>query len=154
MPHFVAFYLSPHCWKSHVAAQIRSTRYFLYRKHNFCVSFELSPYYNFNKSPKHIWTKRWTNTGYSSKICLLILYCKFGNFRKTWHMRSFLKIIPWKNDKTTLTFTDIGKSCPSPRFLTSQICHLTLFTKISKFTVMRPTYFVPLHVYKHWGPLN
>ena len=65
-------------------------------------------------------------------------------------MQSFVKIIPWRNDKTTLTFIDIGKTWPSPKFLTLQICHLTLFAKnkilvkISEFTVMRPTCFVPI----------
>ena len=33
-------------------------------------------------------------------------------------------------EKNILSFTDIGKSCPSRDFLTSQICILTLFAKI------------------------
>ena len=46
-----------------------------------------------------------------------VAYCKFGNFprglyfRDTSHMRSFVKIKSSRNDKITLSFTDIGKSC-------------------------------------------
>ena len=36
-------------------------------------------------------------------------------------MRSFMKIIPSGNGEITLSFTDVGKSCPSLEFLTSQI---------------------------------
>ena len=35
-----------------------------------------------------------------------------------------------------MSFTDIGKSCPSCKYLTSQICLLALFTKISGYTVV------------------
>ena len=48
------------------------------------------------------------------------------------------------------SFTDIGKSCPSRKFLRSQICLLTLFTKIkilakiSEFTVRVICIFRPL----------
>ena len=35
------------------------------------------------------------------------------------------------NGKTTLSVTDIGKSCPSRKFLPSQVCLLTLFGKIN-----------------------
>ena len=35
-----------------------------------------------------------------------------------------------QNDETTLSFTDVSKSCPSHKFLISQICLLTLFVKI------------------------
>ena len=45
-------------------------------------------------------------------------------------MRSFVKIKPSRNGDITLSFTDIGKSCPSHDFLTWQICLLTLFVKI------------------------
>ena len=45
---------------------------------------------------------------------------------------SFVKIKPLHNDEITLT--DKGKLCPSPDFLTSQICLLTLFGKI-KFSI-------------------
>ena len=38
-----------------------------------------------------------------------------------------------RNGEITLSFTDIGKSCLSREFLTSQICLLTLFTK-TKFS--------------------
>ena len=52
-------------------------------------------------------------------------------------MRSFVKTKPSQNGKITLSFTDIGKSCPSHELLTSQICQLTLFAtiKFSEFTV-------------------
>ena len=42
------------------------------------------------------------------------------------------------NSEITLLFTHIGKSYPRPEFFTSQICLLTLFSKISKFTVHVP----------------
>ena len=45
-------------------------------------------------------------------------------------MRSFVKIKSSRNGEITLSFTDIGKSCPSCEYLTPQICLLTLFTKI------------------------
>ena len=50
-------------------------------------------------------------------------------------MQSFMKIKSSRNGKIILSFTDIGKSCPSRKFLTSQLCLLTLFAKISGFTV-------------------
>ena len=60
-------------------------------------------------------------------------------------MRSFLKTKSSRNGVITLSFTDIGKSCPSREFLASQICLLMLFAnikfsrkfqdKISGFTV-------------------
>ena len=50
-------------------------------------------------------------------------------------MRSFAKVKPIRNAKITLSFTDIGKSCPSPKSLTPQICLLKLFAKIFEFTV-------------------
>ena len=46
------------------------------------------------------------------------------------HMRSFIKIKPLRKRAITLSFTDIDKSCFSGEFITSQICLLTLFTKI------------------------
>ena len=51
-------------------------------------------------------------------------------FRETSHMRSFVKIKASRNGEITLSFTDICKSCLSREFLMSQICLLTLFTKI------------------------
>ena len=41
-----------------------------------------------------------------------------------------MKIKSSRNGEITLSFTDIGKSCPSRKFLASQICLLTLFAKI------------------------
>ena len=52
-------------------------------------------------------------------------------------MRSFKKIKPSRNGKTILPFTEVGKSCSSRIFLTSQTCLLTLFRKISEFTVFK-----------------
>ena len=46
------------------------------------------------------------------------------------NVRSFVKIKPSRNGEITLSFTDIGKSCPSCAFLNSQICLLKLFAKI------------------------
>ena len=45
-------------------------------------------------------------------------------------MQSFVKIKPSQNGEITLSFTDIGKSCPSREFLMAQICLLMLFAKI------------------------
>ena len=58
------------------------------------------------------------------KIC----YCKFGKFSQG--------------------FTDIGKSCPRRDFLMSQICILTLFSKIKvsrKFPNLQHTMVVHLY---------
>ena len=44
------------------------------------------------------------------------------NFRETSHMRSFAKIKPPQIGDITLSFTDIGKSCPVRDFFTSQMC--------------------------------
>ena len=52
-------------------------------------------------------------------------------------MHSFVKIKSSRNAEITQSFTDIGKSCPSREFLTSQICLLSQFGKIKfsrKFT--------------------
>ena len=49
-------------------------------------------------------------------------YCKIGNFREgfifceTLHMQNFVKIKPSGNGEIILSFTDIGKSCPSHEF--------------------------------------
>ena len=52
-------------------------------------------------------------------------------FRETSHMRSFVKTKSSRIAKfSTLSITDIGKSCPSREILTSQVCLLTLFAKI------------------------
>ena len=49
-------------------------------------------------------------------------------------MQSFVKIKPSWNKVNTLSLTDVGKSSPSHRFLTWQICLLRLFAKIKFFT--------------------
>ena len=79
--------------------------------------------------------------------------CKFGNFREGLFSRNFAyakfrenktfaKINPHEMAKP-LSFTDVGKSCPTREFLTSQICILMLFAKIEfsrKFRIfIRPT---------------
>ena len=51
-------------------------------------------------------------------------------FRETSHMQSFVKIKSSRVGEITLSFTDIGKSCPCRKFSASQICVLTLFAKI------------------------
>ena len=51
-------------------------------------------------------------------------------FSRTSHMRSFVKIESSRNGEITMSFTDVGKSCPSREFLTSQMCLLMLFAKI------------------------
>ena len=50
------------------------------------------------------------------------------------------------NEEITLSFTDIGKSCPSREFLTSQICLLKLFAKI-KFSRNFQIYSNIVHVF-------
>ena len=59
------------------------------------------------------------------------LYCKSKKFHEGFIFASFAKIKPSRNDEITLPFTEIGKSCPSSEFLTSQICLLMLFAIIS-----------------------
>ena len=44
-------------------------------------------------------------------------------------MQSLVKIKSLRNGEITLSFTDIGKSCPSSEFLPSQVCLLALFRK-------------------------
>ena len=44
-------------------------------------------------------------------------------------MPSFVKIKSSRIGGIILSFTDVGKSCPSCEFLTLQICLLTLFAK-------------------------
>ena len=66
------------------------------------------------------------------------IYCKFGNFREDFifaklricDMRSFVKIKPSRDDKITLSFIGIGKSCLNREVFTSLICLLMLFAKI------------------------
>ena len=51
-------------------------------------------------------------------------------FPKTSHIGSFMKIKSSRNGEITLSFTDVGKSCPSHDVLLPQICLLMLFAKI------------------------
>ena len=51
-------------------------------------------------------------------------------------MRSFVKIKSSRNGEINLSTTDMGKSYPSSEIFGSQVCLLTLFTKISGFTVL------------------
>ena len=72
---------------------------------------------------------------------MVISYCKFGNFREGFIFTKFAyaefsKIKPSRNRENSLSFTDVGKSCQSREFLQWQICLLTLFAKISEFTVV------------------
>ena len=72
----------------------------------------------------------------NSEIIVRVLY-----FRETSHMQRFVIITPSRNGDITLSFTVIGKSCPSGEFVKSQICLSALFAKISlakisKFTVL------------------
>ena len=50
-----------------------------------------------------------------------------------------MKIKSSQNAEITLSFSDVGKSCPSCDFLASQICLLMLFEKI-KFSQKFPDY--------------
>ena len=47
-------------------------------------------------------------------------------FHETSHMRSFVKIKPSRNGKSTLSFIDIGKSCLNRECFMSPICLLKL----------------------------
>ena len=61
-------------------------------------------------------------------------------------MQCFMKIKPSQNGEITLLFTDIGKSCPSRKFLMGQICLLPLFMIIKflqKFLDLQ--YIIMLH---------
>ena len=42
-----------------------------------------------------------------------------------------------RNGEIMLLFTDVGKSCSIRLFLTLQTCLLTLFVKISEFTLFK-----------------
>ena len=50
-------------------------------------------------------------------------------FRNISLMRKFGKVKPSQNVEDTLLFTDVGESCPSCEYLTSQICLLMLLSK-------------------------
>ena len=52
-------------------------------------------------------------------------------------MQSFVKIKLLQNGEITLSFTNIGNSCPSQEFLASKLCLLTLIAKI-KFSQKFP----------------
>ena len=62
-----------------------------------------------------------------------IWYCKLGNCREGFIVADFrenakfVKIKSSQNAEITLSFSDIGKSCPSPDILPSQICILKLY---------------------------
>ena len=62
-------------------------------------------------------------------------------------MRSFVKIESSRNDENTMSTTDIGKSYHSREIVRSQVCLLTLFTKI-KFSRKFPDlqYFIIIEV--------
>ena len=45
-------------------------------------------------------------------------------------LRSFVKIKSLRNVEISLSFADLGKSCPSRETLTSQLFLVTLFAKI------------------------
>ena len=74
--------------------------------------------------------------GIKVKICAIHIfklhdkYCKLENFKRVLFSRSFAKIKPSQNREITLLVADVGKSCPSRKCLTWQICLVTLFTKI------------------------
>ena len=63
-------------------------------------------------------------------------YCKLRNFREGLFSRNFADVKFRENKILTklaksLPLTDVGKSLSSQEFLTSQICLLTLFTKMT-----------------------
>ena len=68
-------------------------------------------------------------------------------FRETSHMRKFAKIKPSQNDKITLSFIDIGKSCLSREFF-----HITnmYFNAIRENNILAKIYEFTVHVL--WRP--
>ena len=64
-------------------------------------------------------------------------YCKFENVCEDFifvklricNMRSFMKIKTSQNGQVTLSFTYVGKSCPSHEFLTRKMSLLTIFAE-------------------------
>ena len=65
------------------------------------------------------------------------VYCKFGNFREGFIYAKLRENKSSRNGKITLSFTDLGKSCPSHEILTTKICLLTLFAKM-RFSLKFP----------------
>ena len=55
-------------------------------------------------------------------------------FSQNFAYAKFCGIKSLQNAEIILSFTDIGKSCPSPKFLRSQICHFNAIheNKISR----------------------
>ena len=66
-------------------------------------------------------------------------------FARVLFSRSFVKIRSLQNCEISLSFTDIGKSCLSREFLTSQKCLSMLFAKI-KFSRKYPNNYVVQNV--------
>ena len=62
------------------------------------------------------------HTGKKHHILLIRKFSRGLYFRKTSHMRSFVKIKSSRNAEITLSFTYMRKSWPSREFLASQIC--------------------------------
>ena len=76
------------------------------------------------------------------KRILQNLYLMTGESASTVDSEIFVRVLMFcknkilRNGEIVLSFTDIGKSCPSRDFFTSQICLFTLFATISEFTVL------------------
>ena len=62
-------------------------------------------------------------------------------FYRNFAYAKFVKIKSSQNAKITLSFTDIGKSCPYREFLTWQICENKILAKIFEFTVTKGLHF-------------
>ena len=71
-------------------------------------------------------------------------------------MRSFVKIKPSRNGKTTLSLIDIGISCLSREFFTSLICLLMLFAKIKFSRKFSNLQYIPMsfQFYSYYFPDN
>ena len=78
-----------------------------------------------------LWIRPWTvwmqrlNWAFAARLCnkkqnliYWLIYCKFGNFARTFFRETSHKLNPCKLAMTTLSLIDIGKSCLSPEFFT------------------------------------
>ena len=65
-------------------------------------------------------------------------------------MRSFVKLNPTQNGKITLSFTEMGISCPSHEFLISQICFFNAIRENKILTKIANLQYLTLPVHKRY----
>ena len=94
-----------------------------------------------------MWNVHFVISGVADQIFFKMMYCRFGNFREGFNFAKLRncensrKIKSSRNGEIILPFTDIGESCPSRDFLTSQmsfnaIRENRILAKISEFIVL------------------